>query len=81
MTRIRVRVNPADADEYAIYADADDGDGQWWLGQRSGGRWTGWEHNERVVDWPEFELTIPSPGYPVPTVEHTGGRGDHPARR
>lgn len=59
MTTIRVRVNPADADEYAIYADVDDRDGQWWLGQRSGGRWTGWEYNERVADWPEFKLTIP----------------------
>lgn len=33
---IRVQVNPADADEYVIYADAGDTDGQRWLGQRTG---------------------------------------------
>ncbi len=60
---IRVRVNPADNGEYVIYADAEDCR-QHWLGQRTGGRWTGWEWNADVVDWPEFELTIPSTGKP-----------------
>lgn len=47
-TTIRVRVNPADTDEYVICADVDDDCGRSWLGQRSGGRWTGWEYDEHV---------------------------------
>ncbi|MCA1677153.1 MAG: hypothetical protein LC799_34900 [Actinobacteria bacterium] len=58
-TTIRVRVNPTDTDEYVIYADAGDWNGQRWLSQRSGGWWTGWECNDHVADWPEFELRIP----------------------
>ncbi len=54
---IRVRVNPANADEYVIYADAEDPE-QCWVGQRSGGRYTGWEYNANVADWPEIELRI-----------------------
>lgn len=56
---IRVRVNPADADEYVIYADAGDTDGQRWLGQRTGGCWTGWEYGTNVTAWPEYQLTLP----------------------
>ncbi len=67
MATIRVRVNPADSDEYVICADVGDDCGQSWLGQRPGGRWTGWEYNERVAGWPEFELTIP-------LTEPPGGR-------
>ncbi len=56
---IRVRINRCIRDEYVIYADAGDENGQRWLGQRSGGWWTGWEYGTNVVDWPEFELRIP----------------------
>lgn len=56
MATIRVRVNPTDDDQYVIYADADDCDTQRWIPQRTGGRWTGWEYDNRVADWPEFEL-------------------------
>ena len=62
---IRVRLNPADGDEYVIYADTDD-DRQRWIGQRSGGRWTGWEYGARVAHWPEFELAIPDRADPDP---------------
>ncbi len=58
MATIRVRVNPAGHGEYVIYADAEDSQ-QPWLGQRSGARYTGWEWNKDVTDWPEFELRIP----------------------
>lgn len=59
MATLRVRVNPADTGEYVIYADAEDTCGQHWLGQRTGGRWTGWDYNPDVADWPEYELPIP----------------------
>lgn len=45
---IRVRVNPGDNGEYVIYADAEDCR-QHWLGQRTGGRWTGW--NGMPMSW------------------------------
>ena len=58
METIRVRVNPAGNGEYVIYADAEDSQ-QPWLGQRSGARYTGWEGDEDVAGWSEFELRIP----------------------
>ncbi|MDQ3887420.1 MAG: hypothetical protein M3308_10545 [Actinomycetota bacterium] len=69
-TTIRVRVNPVDPDEYVIYADAEDWNGCRWLGQRTGGRWTGWEHNQRVASWPEYQLPIPpGDGRPDPGTD------------
>ena len=56
---IRVRVDPSSHGEYVILGDAEDADGQRWLGQRPGGRWDGWDYHHRVAYWPEFELTIP----------------------
>ncbi len=85
-TTIRVRVNPADDDEYVIFADAEDRNGQHWLGQRSGGRWTGWEWTADVADWPEYELTIPVVSDPRPTArqqcagDRVGRTGNDPER-
>jgi len=56
---VRVRVNPADPDEYMIYADPADTDGQHWLLLRPDGQYDRWEYDGYVVDWTEFELTIP----------------------
>ncbi len=57
-TTIRVRVNPSGSGEYVIYADAED-QPMPWLGQDAGGRYTGWCHKRDVIDWPEYELTVP----------------------
>lgn len=56
MPTIRVRVNPADNGEFAVYVDPEDRAQRW---VRSGGAVVGWEWNTDVADWPEFELTIP----------------------
>ncbi len=52
---IRVRVNPADSDEYVIHADPEDSAQPW---VRAGGAVTGWEYDEVVADWPEFEVAV-----------------------
>jgi len=44
-----------------IYADAEDGP-QPWIIQTVGGKYHGWEYNERVADWSEFELDVPAAG-------------------
>jgi len=46
---IRVRVNPADDDEYVIFGYVGDRNGQHWLCQRTGGRWTGWEADYLII--------------------------------
>lgn len=54
---IRVRVNPANPREFAVYADPEDWAQPW---VRSGGRVVGWEYADYVADWPEYELPLPS---------------------
>lgn len=47
-------LNPAESDQYVIYADVEEPE-QCWVGQRAGGRYAGWECNADVADWPEVE--------------------------
>lgn len=73
---IRVRINPADNDEYVIYIDPEDQEQPW---VRAGGAVIGWEYSEYVADWPEYQLHLPTsrarrPGNALRVVSATPGQ-------